>query len=157
AQKHPGDSLAELTLAHAEVRFGDRAAGEAILAARLAKDPRDVDSLRLMAESKILSGEASDDRKLRAQLFSEARPYLGRAFQINGKDFRTLYDYAHARSADPDYPNDNTLNVLLLAVQLAPSVADVRIQAARGLLAHKRPKEAEVLLTPLAFSPHGGG
>jgi hypothetical protein len=155
AARFPGDRLAELTLARAEITFGDRAAGEAILQRRFAADATDVDAAWLMALSRLFAGQAEPAR--RAEFYAQARPWLGKAFALDGNRYQTLYDYAQARSVDADYPTDNTLAVLLKAHALAPQVAPVTLGAARGLMKRKRFAEAIVLLTPLANNPHGGG
>jgi len=154
AKAHPGDALAELTLARAEIRFGDREAAEAILQRRLATDPKELESLRLMGESRLAAGLADPDQKDR--FFKEARPFLARAYAVNSSDYQTLYDYARARSTDADYPNENVLNALLLAQQLAPSVAEIRLAAGDALLKRGKQDEAVAVLTPLANGHQGG-
>jgi hypothetical protein len=155
AKRFPGDSLAELTLAQAELRYGDRAAAQAILERRLAANPKEAESLRLMGERYLVEGQAEKDKARRIELFKASRPYLSRAFAVDGNDYRTLYDYALARTVDPDYPNENTLNVLLLAVQLAPSVEESRFMAGQALLTRGRKEDGIAMLIPLANSPHG--
>jgi len=152
ADKFPGDRLAELALARVELRFGDSDRAEAILNRRLAADPREVDSLRLMGEIQLARGDR--DKVRRAEFYKAARPYLARAFAVDGSDFRTLYAYARARALEPGYPDENTLNVLLLALQLAPSVDAIRMRTGEGLLARGQKAEAIAVLTPLANSPH---
>jgi len=154
AKAYPGDALAELTLARAEIRFGDREAAEAILQRRLAADPKEVESLRLMGESRLAAGRA--DRDQRERYFKEARPFLARAYAVNNSDYQTLYAYARARSIDTGYPDENTLNALLLAHQLAPSVPEIRLSAGEALLKRGKTEEAVAVLTPLANSHHGG-
>ncbi len=155
AARFPGDRLADLTLARAEISFGDRAAGEVILQRRFAADATDVDAAWLMALSRLFAGQADPAR--RVEFYTQARPWLGKAFALDGNRYQILYDYAQARSVDVDYPSDNTLAVLLKAHALAPQVAPVTVGAARGLMKRRRFDEAIILLTPLANSPHGGG
>lgn len=154
AARFPDDRLALLTQARAEITFGDRAAGEAILNRRIAAEPRDVDALWLMALSRLFAGNA--DRAHRAELYAQAGPWLGKAFALDANRYQILYDFAQSRSLTPDYPTDNTLTVLLRAVQLAPQVAPVRLAAARALMKRGRFDQAIILLAPLANSPHGG-
>lgn len=155
AARFPGDRLAELTLARAEITFGDRSAGEALLTRRIEADARDVDALWLMALSRLFAGDADPSR--RAALYAEAGPWLGKAFAIDPNRYQILYDFAQSRSRTPDYPSDNTLTVLLRAQALAPQVAPVTLAAARALMKRGRFDTAIALLTPLANSPHGGG
>lgn len=155
AARFPDDRLAQLTLARAEVTFGDRPAGEALLTRRIEADARDVDALWLMALSRLFAGNADPSR--RAALYAEAGPWLGKAFAIDPNRYQILYDFAQSRSRTPDYPSDNTLTVLLRAHELAPQVAPVTLAAARALMKRGRFDTAITLLTPLANSPHGGG
>lgn len=155
AARFPDDRLAQLTLARAEVTFGDRPAGEALLTRRIEADARDVDALWLMALSRLFAGNADPPR--RAALYAEAGPWLGKAFAIDPNRYQILYDFAQSRSRTPDYPSDNTLTVLLRAHELAPQVAPVTLAAARALMKRGRFDTAITLLTPLANSPHGGG
>lgn len=155
AARFPDDALAQLTLARAEISFGDRAAGEAVLTRRLAANPADVDALWLMALSNLFAGQADPAR--RAAFYAQARPWLGKAFALDPNRYQILFDYAQARSTDAGYPTDNTLAVLLRAHDLAPQVAPVTLAGARALMKRGRFSDAIVLLTPLANSPHGGG
>lgn len=152
AARFPNDRFADLTLARAEITFGDRAAGEAILTRRIEADSRDVDALWLMSLSRIFAGQA--DKPRRAEFYVQARPFLGKAFALDQNRYQTLYNYAQARSLDADYPTDNTLAVLLKAQELAPQVDVIRVQAARALMKRKRFDEAIALLTPIANNPH---
>lgn len=152
AEDFAGDKLADLALARAEMRFGDPAKAEAILSRRLQADPKETESLRLMGEIQIERGDA--DEKRRAEFYKAARPYLSRAFAADGNDFRTLHLYARARSLDAGYPDENTTNILLLALQLAPSVEVIRLRAGEALLKRNQKTEAVAVLTPLASSPH---
>jgi hypothetical protein len=46
------------------------------------------------------------------------------------------------------------MNVLLLAHQLAPQVADIRLSAVVALMNRDRFEDADLLLRPLAADPH---
>ncbi|MBQ1542836.1 MAG: DUF1570 domain-containing protein [Caulobacteraceae bacterium] len=154
AAKFPGDRLAETVLARAEIDFGDRAAGEAILQRRLAGDGDDVELLTMLAASRLAAGQKDPGR--RVALFAEARSLLGRAFKVDPDRYQTLYAYAVARSADPGYPSDNTLDVLRTAHRLAPQVDAISFRTAAALMRRKQFEEATILLTVLANDPHGG-
>ncbi|MDO8294860.1 MAG: hypothetical protein Q7T19_00325 [Caulobacter sp.] len=154
AARFPGDRFADLTLARAEISFGDRAAGEAILTRRIDADARDVDALWLMALSGLFAGQAEPAR--RVELYAQARPWLGKAFAIDPNRYQILYDFAQSRSVLPDYPTDNTLAALLRAHELAPQVAPITLAAGRALMKRERFDAAIALLSPLANSPHGG-
>ncbi|HYG25878.1 MAG TPA: hypothetical protein VD906_03135 [Caulobacteraceae bacterium] len=149
-----GERPAQLTLARAEVLYGDRAAGEAMLQRLLEADGRDVEALRLMGQSRMEA--AADDPQRRRELLAQARSFFGRAYKIEPNHYQTLYGYARSRSAEPGYPSDNDLNVLRLALQLAPQVDRLRLNTGRALLRRKLYPEAATVLWPLANDPHGG-
>lgn len=146
------DQLADLTTARAELRFGDLDDAEAILARRLKNHPKEAESLWLMGEVQLARGDR--DKSRQAEFYKAARPYLAQAFAADGSDFRVLYSYARSRSLEAGYPDENTLNSILLALQLAPSVDALRLAAGEGLLERAQKAEAIAVLTPLANSPH---
>lgn len=150
--RYPGDRMADLTHAQLEVTLGDRLVGEAILENYLRADPNDAETLRLMAKSRLIAGIR--EPRLAPQYRTEARAFLGRAYQADPNDYRTLFAYAMARAADSDYPTENTLEVLLRAHRLAPSVGELSLQTGAALLARGRTAEARIVLERLANSPH---
>lgn len=153
--RRPTDRYARLAAARAETRFGDRDAGEAILKTMIADDPRDHEALRVLAESYMARGRA--DPAARATHFNAARPLLASAVQAAPDDYRAYMLSAQMRMQDPGPPTENTLNVLVRAVQLAPQVRDLRMMAA---IAFQRAPDGEDevrhLLEPLLGDPHGG-
>jgi tetratricopeptide (TPR) repeat protein len=154
ADHHAGDRFADLTLARAETLYGDRPAGEAILNRYIAADPADAEALRLLAESKIATGEK--DEANRAALYVEARALLARSLKAEPDHYQSLYAIARTRRVEPGYPTAGALEVLLLAHTLAPQVDEISVQAAQGLVARGRDDEARPLLAVLANDPLGG-
>jgi len=154
AAKHPGDRLAQMVLARAEVELGERAAGEAILQRLLEADGGDVEALELLALSRMAAGDADPAR--RRELYAEARKLLIRANKVDPDRYQTLYAYARARSGEPNYPTKNDLEALARAAELAPQVRSLRMTAAQQLLEAGHHAHAASLLTPLANDPHGG-
>jgi hypothetical protein len=154
AKRWRGDRLADLTLARAEHRLGDLAAGRALIDDLRARYPNDAEIAREAAIGRMMEGLR--DPAARQKAFRESRPLWARAHQLDGQDFRALYGYAQARTVEPDYPNANDLEVLLLARELAPSVDEISLQAGAILVAQGRRKEARAVLLPLLNSPHGG-
>jgi hypothetical protein len=108
----------------------------------------------LMAECKMKEATGAPAR--RVSLFKEARPLLVRAYKVDQTDYEALYDYAHSRIVDADYPNENTLKALGEAHALAPQVDDISMQYATALIRRKKTAEAEQILAPIANDPHGG-
>ena len=97
----------------------------------------------------------SDPVRSRA-LRAEALALLGGANKAEPDSYQTLYAFAQARSDEPGYPTDNTLNVLERAFTLAPQVQDIRLTTALALATRGYYPEAISLLEPIANSPHGG-
>ena len=153
AARAPKDRFSRLILARAETRYGDRAAGEASLNALLAEDPKDLDALIALGESRLAAGKATDGPQ-RPALYAEASKLFGRAFKLDPDNPLVLQDYADSRALEP--VNENIVNVRLKAVQVAPQVGLYRLQAATALLATNDPEIAKAVLLPLASSPHGG-
>lgn len=154
AARHPGDRLAEMTLARAEFVHGDVDKGAALLDARIAADPKDKDVLILAGVGQYLAGQRDPDQA--AERFRAARRYFGKAHALDPADFRTLYHYALTRSLEANYPTDNDLAVLMQARELAPSVAEISMHAGAVLLHRGRRDDALKVLSPLLNSPHGG-
>lgn len=155
AARHPGDKLAELTLARAEYAIGDVAAGDALIARRLAAEPRDYDTLLEAAAGKMICGRRDDARRM--EHFRAARGYFSKAFALNDSDFRVLYGYALSRSLEQGFPTENDMNVLILGRELAPSFTELSMQAGMALLARGHRDDAMKVLAPVANNPHSRG
>ena len=154
AARYPNDRLAQLALGRIEVRYGDRAKGEAILQKLLDANPQDEEVLQTLAFGKLdAAAKKGADRRA---LYAEAQTLLGKAFKIDPEDYRTLYGFAVARSTEPNFPSENVINVLSKAVDLAPQVPTVRMMAAEAMMQRDLYREAAFTLAPVAFSPHGG-
>jgi hypothetical protein len=151
AARFPGDPLAERTLAYAEMRYGDKAAGIALLDKLLVAEPSDPTLLRWRGEAEWPRDGAPDQAQGKA-----ARKYLARAFKLDPGDWRTLYLYAmvedpYVRRLDP-----GTLDVLLRAHQLAPQVDEIGLATAVALVRADRVTDAIKVIEPIAHSRHVG-
>jgi tetratricopeptide (TPR) repeat protein len=155
AAKYPGDHMAEVTLARAELAYGDLAKGRALIDGLLARNAADPEALRIIGTALVEKGQ--EDVANEEKLLKEARKYLARAYQADNDDYRTMYYFTRTQQLQPDYPNQNTIDVLMEAQTRAPQVAEIRLTLARAFMRHKRWDEAIVLLTPLANDPHGRG
>ena len=147
------DPFAQSLLARAELRIGERAAGEAIAQRLLEHNENNAEALRLMAEARIRAAE--DDGADYAALMGQARGYLARAYAVNDSDFRTLYMLSMTRRGAAGFPNDNDMETLLAAVDLAPQIPTLRFAAAQARVARGETSEAIALLEPVASNPHG--
>lgn len=152
AARYPGDRLAEMTLARAENDFGDRAKAQVLLKQRVAADPRDIEALQTLGYSYML--QARVDRAQAPTLLNEARDWFGKGFAVDRDSALLLYDYAISRRGEPGYPNDNAVNVLLRAQELAPQVPQFRIAAADALMRRDRFDEAAAMVEPVFNDPH---
>lgn len=154
AALYPGDRLAEMTLAHAEFLMGDVSAGEAIVQRRMAADPKDVEALRLAGRGQVLAGERF--AKEREARFAAARALFGKAYQLDQRDYRILYQYAYARTAAANFPTENDIEALTQAYLLAPSVQEVAFIRGVALLQSGQKAAAMQALSRIANNPHGG-
>jgi tetratricopeptide (TPR) repeat protein len=159
AAKRPTEYYSRLALARAEIDLGDRSKGEAILAALLEERPADLETLQVMAYSRLetarrLARTPADREKAKA-IYAEAATYLGRAHKIDDDNYLTLYGYAEAKSLDRE-PSENTLNVVLRAASIAPQNPAIRMNAARLFIRARKYEIARELMEPVAGNPHGG-
>jgi hypothetical protein len=105
----------------------------------------------------LTQAEEADDPAMELALVREARGYLARANAARPGDYITVALLARSREGMDGYPNVNDLDTWIVAVQLAPQLAEPRLGAAQALMLADRQPEAIILLRPLAASPHGGG
>lgn len=149
------DAYSRRVLAEAEALHGDAAAAERLLTPLLAESPNDVELLFLRGMVHIKAAKEADADERAAQ-FRRARAFFSRAHRVDGQHYQTLYRYAQTFSGERDFLSENNLNIMLLAHQLAPQVADIRMTAASMLLARGDFELAETLLQPLASTAHAG-
>jgi hypothetical protein len=154
AARYPDAPIARLTLARAELTYGDRETGLKLADAYAAEHPDDPEGFELAGLGRMAIGDREPAR--REALYKEAGQKLGQAFKLDPERFQTLYGYAQSRKLDPKYPSDNVLNVLDEAHMLAPQVPEITLTEAEALIARGQNDKAAVLLRPVANSPHGG-
>lgn len=155
AKPHSGDRFADLVLARGEAKLGDQAEAERILLRLLEANANDVEAMQVLADLKLKQADAASGEQ-RNKLRAGARTLAGRAYKIAPDNYQTLVAYARGREGAAGYPNENDLNVLLDALDLAPQVGRLRLNTARALVHHKRYQAAYNVLGPLANNPHGG-
>jgi len=151
ATAHPGDAYARRALAQAEAFFGDGARADRLLAELLAEAPQDAELLYLRGMRYLVAARAGDEPAANHRL---AQSWFTRAHRANPDHFPTLYHYAESLRAGPNYVSDNTMNILLLANQLAPQVSEVRIIIAHLMMSRGAFDEAMPVLRPLASDAH---
>lgn len=156
AAKYPGDQLALLTLAQAELELGDKAVGRKLLTDWIAANPNDAEALFVLGDHlNSAYGEEEDAAKAKA-INADAQKYLAQAVAAAPNDYKVLYAYAQARRSEPGFPTADTMNLLVKAYRLAPQVVPLRFELVQVLMARGHLKEARALLQPLLNSPHGG-
>lgn len=146
-----GGDFADLVAAEAEIKLGDRAAGIARLDAILKRTPDDAQALYLRGMTQLVDAEAARDQ----EGLRRARVFLTRANAARPDDYRILA--GHARSYATLDLSPKSVEVLMRAVELAPQVGDLAMQAARVQARRGDRQTAKALLRPLANDPHGGG
>lgn len=156
AARHPGDSFAMVTLGHAELHFGDPAAGERVLAELLLREPDNVEALQLMATERMRSARGAATPAEAKSLRGQARAFLGRAYRADPAAYYTLYLLGLSREPEADYPTDNDVTTWVQAYNLAPQMPMIRIGLAKALMRKGDFEQAIRLLEPLANSPHNG-
>ncbi|HMJ92979.1 MAG TPA: hypothetical protein VK472_02635, partial [Allosphingosinicella sp.] len=147
AAKYPGDPQALLMLAEAEGLAGNHAASSRAADTLLASVPAHPRALLRKAANLEALGQ---DRKA-------ARPLIVRANRADQKDPLPLLAYYRSFRPEGAEPAPAlALDGLLLAVQLAPQSGEVRLIAGAALAKAGRLEEAENILRPAAYAPHGG-
>jgi hypothetical protein len=153
AARH-NDAFAKRVLAQAEALYGDGAKADALLDELTAANPKDAELLYLRGMRHLVAARAADDGEAG---FKEAQRWFGRAHKLDPNHFQSLIRYAESLQMDRRMLSDNTINILLLARDLAPQVSETSMHAASLLIARGRLAEAEALLLPLAGDPHNTG
>lgn len=153
AARYPDDPLAMRVQAHAELLFGDGAVAERLLDRLLAATPGNAELLYLKGMRYLIAAEGDDPPEGAAT----ARIWFARAHRADGNHFQTLYRYAQSLRGERAFISDNTKNMMLLAHQLAPQVADIAMNTAGLMVSRREYAEAIALLRPLAQDPHNTG
>ena len=161
AAASPGQRLAHVVQARAEIKLGDLAVADRLLTAQLEKTPQDAEVLEVLAQQRLKAAEAEpntpEGAKRATALRAEARAFAGRAHKADPNHYQTLIAYAQGREGAAGYPKDNDLEVLRDALELAPQVDSLRLKTAQALAHREKWAEAARVLRPLAFDPHAGG
>ncbi|MEM1019450.1 MAG: hypothetical protein AAGJ09_03055 [Pseudomonadota bacterium] len=153
--KYPKDALAQRTWAHANILYGDRAAGRSRLEALEKAYPDDAKICFYLGMSYILDGASTAQLDAEMQKKRQAaRGYFADAFRMNPNHYPTLYYYF--RSV-PKPATAQQEAVLEKAEFLAPQVGQIRYDlatmwAARPDSSHRT--AAKRLLQILANDPH---
>ena len=148
------DPFARRVLAQAEALHGDPAKADALLGPLLAANPGDSELLYFKGMRHLRAARDAADGEADYRL---ARTSFARAHKADPNHWQTLLRYAEALRVEESFVSDNTINILLLASELAPQTQEGTMNAAGLLIARKRWEEAERLLLPLTGDPHNAG
>ena len=152
AAKHPADAYAKRVLARAEVLHGDASKGDALLDELLRSNAADAELLYLKGMRHLQAGRT--DEAGEAKHLKQAQIWFARAHKADKYHFPTLARYAESLRTDARFNSDNTMEIMLLARELAPQVEELTMNAANLLLLRGKFEEAEAILRPLASNPH---
>jgi cytochrome c-type biogenesis protein CcmH/NrfG len=154
AAPHPGDAVAQVTLAEAAYDAREYAEAEAAADRALAADPNSVEALIYKGRIKMALASASD--KTDAATWREVRRWFLAANKIEPDDPEPLMLYYTSFREAGMKPTANAALGLEQALGLAPQDHGLRWMMAFQHLQDKRAEEARQTLAPLAFDPHGG-
>jgi len=156
AARHPDDTFALLVLGHAELHnANDSQAAEAAFTRLLEIDPNHVEGLQYMARVYMERAEEAETYDDEVALRRQAQTYLGRAFQQDDANYITFMLLSRNRNGMPGFPNENDLETMALAYQLAPQLGEASMNYAQALMIHNRHAEAVPIIEILANNPHG--
>lgn len=156
AARYPDDARALIAQGRAELRWGDPAAAEAILARALEREGDNVEGLLVMAGIVEDQADAAADDVEAVRQRRLAQGFLRRAMEADPTDYRVYAALARLRRGASDYPTENDLLTWTIAVRYAPQVFSIRGDAAIAMMEAEQYDEAVVLLTPIINDPHGG-
>lgn len=153
--RFPGDELVELTLAEAELNAGKAVAAQSAADRALKANPKSTEAMVL--KGRAIIDIAINDPGDQDAAFSEARRLFIGANKIDPEDPEPLMEFYKAFLRQGVRPTANAIAALHYASDLAPQDLGLRMNSAVAYLNENKLKEARVTLTPVAYSPHGGG
>jgi hypothetical protein len=155
AARHASDPFAQRILAHAELLYGDSAVADRLLDGLLQASPADAELMYLKGMRYLTASEREDaSDEARAADSRLARDWFTRAHRADGDNYQTLFRFAQSLRGEDEYVSENTANVMMLAHQLAPQVAEITMNAAALLMNRGEYADAIALARPLSADPH---
>mgnify|MGYP002721608774 FL=1 len=154
ASRFPDSEKAALVAARAHILAGSPDKALERLTPWIEGDDAASSALRVGAYAAMAQARNSNEDQ--PDMMRRARSYLSRGLEKDPLDFRTYIALDDSRRGTAGYPTANDLATLEVAAALAPQSFDARMRAADAYLAHQRPAEAVLMLTPVVNSPHGG-
>ena len=114
--RYPNDPLALAVLGNLEQVWGDPSEAERLLNHLLTIEPANVDGLRSLAQLRIKQADELTDAAAETRKLREAQSYLSRALEGDPTDFRIYRLLAMIRQRAPNYPTQNDLDTLVMAL-----------------------------------------
>ncbi|MBY0563662.1 MAG: hypothetical protein K2P58_05680 [Hyphomonadaceae bacterium] len=155
AEPHLHEPMARLVMARLAVRQNNFAAARSHIEALFATDENHAEARYLLASIILEESETLPDAQARAGL-AEARRHLVRSFRRDPNYFPTLYLYASTYAREPGPMQEEHLNILSRALELAPQSYGIRLLYAGELIGAEHYEEAQAILRPILYAPHGG-
>lgn len=156
AQGLPRDVAVLVALAQAEFVGGDMDAANAAAAQATTTDPRSIDALLIQARVALRRAVGAGDAAAKRRFARDARRLSLAANRIDADHPVPLLLFYQSFVAANEQPTANAVQGLTSAHLLAPEDSALRLLLAEQMIADAKPKEARILLTPVAFDTHGG-
>lgn len=153
AKRWPTDTDVMRAAAWTEVWYGDLAAARTKIDALLAVDGQNAESQHVSGLCDLRAAYAAGGDKA---LFQKAQNAFGRAHSLDDLRASSMFRYVECGIGAAGEVDDNAMEVLIGAYQLAPQVDSIVATTAQALMSRGRFEEATIVLRPLAADPHGG-
>lgn len=150
AERFPNEPIVHSTLARAELAAGRNAAAIAASDRALALNSNDTEALTVKARAQMQAGAANPQ----AVDWAKIRDLILKANRIDPENAEPLMLFYETYMVAGSQPTPNATKGLLYARVLIPQDDDLRLLAARQLVADGNFAEARATLVPLAYDPH---
>ncbi|WP_292054500.1 MULTISPECIES: tetratricopeptide repeat protein [unclassified Brevundimonas] len=141
--------------AYAEYRLArDFGQAEPLLQQLLAQDPEHADAQLLLGRIYLARADRAAQTGQEADLRTRAQTHLAAAYRIDPENPFTLTSLGRNRRLAPSYPNENDMDVLRLAYEIAPQHPYTGINLAEALIKLNQLDVAKGILVPLVNNPH---
>ena len=152
--RYPGDELVELTLSEAELDAGHAEASEAAADRALKANPKDTKAVVFKGRATLAKAlKLTGDQRHAA--CEDARRLFIAANKLDTEDPEPLMNFYRSFVEEGIRPNQNAIDALHYASDLAPQDGALRMSSAVQYLNDNQTAEAKRALTVIAYDPHG--
>lgn len=155
AAQYQGDAAVLSELAEAEYDAGNDKETVAAADAALALDPSTVNAYVQKGYALFRQAEETDGDKAAAYRLARG-PFVALNKRENDHPLPLIY-YYRSFVEQGQQPPKLAIDGLIHAVELAPFDLGLRMTLGSALIQLGRASDARIILTPVAFNPHGGG